>query len=104
VFDNLLTNAIKYARKDRKLKIELYSTATSADRVTIACSDNGIGIEATYHQSVFRPFKRLHSRSEVPGTGMGLAIVKKIIDLHNGEVSLTSHIGQGTTFKLVLPK
>lgn len=104
VFENLLTNAMKYARKDRKLKIELYSSSTGADRVTIACSDNGIGIEATYHQAVFRPFKRLHSRSEIPGTGMGLAIVKKIVDLHHGEVSVTSHIGQGTTFKLVLPK
>lgn len=104
VFENLLTNAMKYARKDRKLKIELHSSSTGADRVTIACSDNGIGIEATYHQAVFRPFKRLHSRSEAPGTGMGLAIVKKIVDLHHGEVSLTSHIGQGSTFKLVLPK
>ncbi|WP_167468607.1 sensor histidine kinase [Idiomarina ramblicola] len=104
VFENLLTNAMKYARKDRKLKIELNSSSTAADRVTIACSDNGIGIEATYHQAVFRPFKRLHSRSEVSGTGMGLAIIKKIVDLHHGEVSLTSHIGQGSTFKLVLPK
>lgn len=104
VFENFLTNAIKYARKDRKLKIELHSSSTGADRVTIACSDNGIGIEASYHQAVFRPFKRLHSRSEVPGTGMGLAIVKKIVDLHHGEVSLTSHIGQGSTFKLILPK
>ncbi|MCA1767045.1 MAG: hypothetical protein LC639_02270 [Idiomarina sp.] len=104
VFDNLVTNAIKYSRKDRKLKIALYSQLISADNVAVYFSDNGIGIDASHHQAVFKPFKRLHSRSEVAGTGMGLAIVKKIVDLHHGSVVLSSQIGEGTTIKLMLPR
>lgn len=103
VFENLFTNAIKYARKDRKLKVVLYSQQVSADNIAVYFSDNGIGIEDSHHQSVFKPFKRLHSRSEIPGTGMGLAIIKKIMDLHRGEVVLNSRIGEGTTIKLTLP-
>lgn len=103
VFENLFTNAIKYARKDRKLKVVLYSQQVSADNIAVYFSDNGIGIEDSQHQSVFKPFKRLHSRSEIPGTGMGLAIIKKIMDLHHGDVALNSRIGEGTTIKLTLP-
>ncbi|MDV6316996.1 sensor histidine kinase [Idiomarina sp. HP20-50] len=104
VFDNLVTNAIKYARKDRKLKMTLYSQRVSADNVAVYFSDNGIGIEASHHQAVFKPFKRLHSRGDIPGTGMGLAIVKKIVDLHHGDVVLSSQSGEGTTIKIILPK
>jgi len=104
VFDNLVTNALKYARKDRKLKIKVYSQQSAADTIAVYFSDNGIGIDASHHQTIFKPFKRLHSRSDISGTGMGLAIVKKIIDLHYGEVVLTSQLGEGTTLKLVLPK
>lgn len=103
VFDNLLTNAIKYSRKDKKLHIELYSQQIAADNLTVCFSDNGIGIDTQHQHSVFRPFKRLHSRSEIPGTGMGLAIVKKIVDLHHGDVVLSSQIGEGTTIKFTLP-
>lgn len=103
VFDNLLTNAIKYSRKDKKLHIELYSQQLAADTLTVCFSDNGIGIDTQHHHTVFRPFKRLHSRSEIPGTGMGLAIVKKIVDLHHGDVVLSSQIGEGTTIKFTLP-
>jgi len=103
VFDNLLTNAIKYSRKDKKLHIELYSQQIAADNLTVCFSDNGIGIDTQHQHTVFRPFKRLHSRSEIPGTGMGLAIVKKILDLHHGDVVLSSQVGDGTTVKLTLP-
>lgn len=103
VFDNLLTNAIKYSRKDKKLHIDLYSQQIVADNLTVCFSDNGIGIDTQHQHTVFRPFKRLHSRSEIPGTGMGLAIVKKIVDLHHGDVVLNSQIGEGTTIKFTLP-
>lgn len=103
VFDNLLTNAIKYSRKDKKLHIDLYSQQIAADNLTVCFSDNGIGIDTQHQNTVFRPFKRLHSRSEIPGTGMGLAIVKKIVDLHHGDVVLNSQIGEGTTIKFTLP-
>ncbi|MTJ00998.1 ATP-binding protein [Idiomarina piscisalsi] len=104
VFDNLLTNAIKYSRKDKKLHIELYAQQFAADNLTVCFSDNGIGIDTQHQHTVFRPFKRLHSRSEIPGTGMGLAIVKKIVDLHHGDVVLSSQVGEGTTVKFTLPR
>ncbi|WP_417439307.1 sensor histidine kinase [Idiomarina sp.] len=103
MFENLVTNSIKYRRKDKQLKIYIHSRRELDDSITVCFSDNGIGIDPAHHQSVFKPFKRLHSRSDIPGTGMGLAIVKKIIDLHRGDVVLSSQFGDGTTAKLTLP-
>jgi signal transduction histidine kinase len=69
----------------------------------IAIADEGIGIPANCHGKVFQIFHRLHDRSAYPGTGIGLAIVKKGVDLHQGEIAIQSTEGSGTTFVIRLP-
>ena len=66
-------------------------------------TDNGIGFEEKYASEIFLPFRRLHGRSEYPGTGVGLAIVQRIVQRHGGEVDVRSRPGEGTTFSIVLP-
>jgi len=96
LFQNLIGNAIKF-RRDEPPQVHI-----SAQRrnyvVTFAVKDNGIGIDPQHSQSVFEIFRRLHTREEYPGTGMGLAICKKIVERHGGHISVQSKPGQGSTF------
>ena len=69
----------------------------------ISVSDNGIGFDAQYKDRVFEVFQKLHAREEFAGTGIGLAIVKKIAENHNGVVTVTSHLNQGATFHIYIP-
>jgi len=102
VFQNLITNALKF-QSERKPKIEI--TSKSDDKYCfITVSDNGIGIEKQYHNQIFSAFKRLHSRNEYEGTGIGLAICKKIVERHNGEITLESEKNIGTKFTIKLEK
>jgi two-component system, sensor histidine kinase and response regulator len=66
-------------------------------------TDNGIGIEAQYFDRIFTVFERLHTQRAHPGTGVGLAIVKKIVERHGGTISVSSEVGQGTAFSFTLP-
>ncbi len=100
VFQNLVTNAIKF--KSEKDPIVNISLEKEKGKYHISISDNGIGIEEQYFEQIFSAFKRLHSRDQYEGTGIGLAICKKIIDRHLGEISIKSTPEKGTSFIITL--
>jgi light-regulated signal transduction histidine kinase (bacteriophytochrome) len=103
VFHNLINNAIKYSRNGIKPEIHI-SGKEFADEWVISVSDNGIGIEKDYFDKIFTLFQRLHKKNEYSGTGMGLSIVKKIIEKQGGKIWLESTIGEGSTFRFSIPK
>ena len=74
-----------------------------ADQIEISVSDNGIGIAPEYHEKIFEVFQRLHSDTEYPGTGIGLASARKAAERMGGTVTVSSVLGQGSTFTVVLP-
>jgi light-regulated signal transduction histidine kinase (bacteriophytochrome) len=102
VFQNLIGNAIKY-RGEEKLVIEICSKEFD-ELWQISVKDNGIGIESQYHEVVFELFNRLHSASEYSGTGIGLAVCKKIVEMHGGRIWVQSNLNQGSEFIFTLPK
>jgi signal transduction histidine kinase len=99
---NLVGNGIKFNR-DSHPKVELTLEADSANWL-IKISDNGIGIDPKYFHKLFQIFGRINAKSEFPGTGIGLAICKKIVDLHGGSISIESQPNQGTSFIITWPK
>jgi signal transduction histidine kinase len=102
VFQNLLGNAIKYRRDDQAPAIEVLATkAESYWCFTIA--DNGIGIPAVYQEAIFGIFKRLHGHGKYSGTGMGLAICKRIVERYRGNIWVESEPGQGSRFTFRIP-
>lgn len=103
VFQNLIGNALKYRKIDTPPEIHV-SFVDKTKYWQIAIKDNGIGIEKAYHDRVFVIFQRLHNKDEYSGTGIGLAIVKKIINNLGGEIWLESEIGRGSTFYFTIPK
>lgn len=104
LFLNLITNAIKFSKGlDRTPRIDV-GYQSKNDSHIFYVRDNGIGIEEQYQQKIFECFSRLHTQSEYPGTGIGLHIVKVIVESQNGTVWLESQPGKGTTFYISLPK
>ncbi len=96
LFQNLIGNAIKF-RREEPPKVHIWARRRNSV-VTFSVNDNGIGINPQHSQSIFEIFRRLHTREEYPGTGMGLAICKKIAERHGGHISVQSQPGQGSTF------
>lgn len=101
LFQHLLENAIKF-RSDAPPLIRV-TARTEGKTLRISLSDNGIGIEPEYSERIFRIFERLHHEERYPGTGIGLAICRKIVGLHDGRIWVESVYGKGTTFHFTLP-
>lgn len=102
VFSNLISNAIKYNDKD-KVEIQI-AYKDKADNYEFTVTDNGPGIEPEYHEKVFGIFQTLHTKDELESTGIGLSIVKKIVEDAGGEISIKSELGKGASFVFTLPK
>ncbi|MBM4354192.1 MAG: hypothetical protein FJ109_10420 [Deltaproteobacteria bacterium] len=101
LFQNLFSNALRYRRNEVAPQIQV-SGHFEGDVAHVSVADNGIGIAAEYHERIFQVFQRLHSRGEYEGTGMGLAIVRRIVEGHGGRLWVESEPGQGSTFHFTL--
>ncbi len=99
---NLIANAIKF-RGERTPRVEVKAELQEDGRWRFSVSDNGIGIEENYRERIFQIFQRLHGRDEYEGTGIGLAVCKKIVERHNGKIEVESVLGEGSTFIFDLP-
>ena len=99
VFSNLIGNEVKYSGKTLKPRV-IINGEVFQNEVVYSIADNGIGIDINYYNKVFEIFKRMDNVQDIEGTGVGLAIVKKIIDKHEGRIWFESKLGEGTTFYL----
>jgi two-component system sensor histidine kinase/response regulator len=102
VFLNLISNAIKYRREDVPPEIHV-SVKPEGAMWEFSVRDNGLGIKTAHQANIFQTFQRLHG-PEIPGSGIGLALCKKIVESHGGSIWVQSEIGQGSTFFFSLPK
>ncbi|MBI1861072.1 MAG: response regulator [Deltaproteobacteria bacterium] len=100
LFMNIVDNALKYSRRKPKIHI---AASTEGDHFVISFSDNGIGIDEADTKKVFEIFQRGHSQSQFPGTGIGLASCKKVMENHGGTIWVDSRLGKGSTFFLSFP-
>lgn len=112
---NLVSNSIKFAKEDQLLVIEIEceevkgrttgipELSSQQDYIHIRVSDNGIGFEPQYNERIFEVYQRLHSREEYTGTGMGLAIVKRILENHEGAIRAKGTLNEGATFDIYIP-
>jgi len=101
LFQNLVGNAIKYQPAGVPT-VHISSVKNDDGKWMFSVQDNGLGIEAQYFERIFGMFQRLHKREEFEGSGIGLAICKKIVERHNGSISVESRLGQGSTFRFAL--
>jgi len=102
LFQNLIGNAVKYSRVETSPVVKIYGRP-KGDHYETVIQDNGIGIKQEHTTRIFEPFQRLHGTEKYPGTGMGLAIVKKIVERHHGILTVESEFGSGSKFSVTLP-
>ena len=95
---NVVSNAIKYRKPNETAKVRIDCSPTDNGGALLEITDNGIGFDEKYARTIFEPFKRLHSQTQYPGTGIGLAICKSIADRHGWRLAIKSTPGKGTTF------
>ncbi|MES2625078.1 MAG: ATP-binding protein [Pseudomonadota bacterium] len=111
LFQNLLSNAIKFRKADVAPHISITiaaggdtPSASGADLITLLFADNGIGFDEVFLDRIFLPFQRLHGKSEYGGTGIGLAICRRVAERHGGSLTATSKVGEGSTFIVTLSR
>lgn len=102
LFQNLIVNALKFHREGVPTEVEVYPVSTPKG-VEIVVADNGIGIAEEYRERIFGVFERLHGRNEYDGSGIGLAICKKITDRHGWKIRIESRVGEGSKFIIEIP-
>jgi PAS domain S-box-containing protein len=103
LFQNLISNALKFHRPDAPPVVKVSAIQLPDGEVQLAVEDNGIGFPTSHAETLFQPFRRLVGRAEFEGSGIGLAICRKIVDRHGGRFLVDSVQGQGSTFKVILP-
>ncbi|MDB5193534.1 MAG: hypothetical protein JWQ96_3097 [Segetibacter sp.] len=115
LLNNLISNAIKFRQQGITTKVQVVAQEVvpeeketmnlggSESWYKISISDNGIGFEQMYANKIFQIFQRLHGKTDYPGSGIGLAICKKIVDNHKGFISAKSVLTEGATFTIYLP-
>jgi signal transduction histidine kinase len=105
VLFNLLSNALKYVASGETPKVQISAEVMKDGQTArIKVQDDGIGIEPSLQKRIFRPFERLHTTEQYPGTGIGLAIVQKAIERMGGRVGVESELGKGSCFWVELPR
>lgn len=102
-FYQMLQNAIKFKQKGTRTVIKVSATEKT-NQYCIAIQDNGIGIDPKHHERIFKIFQKLHNEKDYNGVGIGLALSKKIAEIHNGTLAIDSSLGNGSRFTLTLPK
>jgi light-regulated signal transduction histidine kinase (bacteriophytochrome) len=101
LFQNLVGNGIKYHSTELP-RVHISAARQGGRKWLFSVKDNGLGIDKQYFERIFGMFQRLHKREEFAGTGIGLAICKKIVERHGGHISVESQPGQGSTFRFAL--
>jgi signal transduction histidine kinase len=104
LFQNIIGNSLKFRKENEPLRIHISAEKNAQeDKYVFSVQDNGIGMEQQYTDRIFKIFQRLHTMDEYDGTGIGLAISKRIIEMHDGEIWVESSPGKGSTFYFTLP-
>jgi light-regulated signal transduction histidine kinase (bacteriophytochrome) len=102
LLQNLINNGLKFHREDIPPIVQVSANILGTE-CQISVKDNGIGFDMQYLNRIFKPFQRLHGRQEYEGSGMGLAICRRIVERHSGEITAVSALGEGSTFMVTLP-